>query len=99
MATLYRPPAYCPHVSKDELTGYNPEVFKFEPTPRDSQETLDLKIKFNTANRRQTGVPLSDPVVPSWNPMQVIADALTVSNVPGLIESAAKRDFEAFSRK
>lgn len=95
MDSLYRPPAHCPHISKDELTGFNPEKFKYEPTSRDSADTLALKQKFNIANRRQAGVPVLEPPVPSWNPMQSIADALTVSNTPGLIEASAKKDFEA----
>jgi hypothetical protein len=99
MDSLYRAPAHCPHIGKDELTGFNPAVFKYEPTARDSEETLALKQKFNIANRRQSGVPISEPAVPSWNPMTVIADALTVSNTPGLIESAAKKDFDVWSKK
>ena len=96
---MFRPPVHAPHIGKDELTGYNAETHKFDPTPRDSAETLELKKQFNIANRRQAGVPINEPAVPSWNPMQSIADALAVSNTPGLIEGNAKRDLEAWSKK
>lgn len=98
MDKLYRPPAHAPHIGKDELTGYNAETHKFDATPRDSAETAELKLKFNVANRRQAGVPINEPAVTSWNPFQSIADALAVSNTPGLIEGSAKKDFETFAK-
>ena len=97
MDNLYRPPAQAPHIGKDELTGFNPANFKFEATVRDSDETTALKQKFNIANRRQAGVPINEPAVPSWNPAIAIADALAVSNTPGLIEGSAKKDFNVWA--
>ena len=94
-APLTRPPAHAPHIPFDQLTGYDAQKCKYESVTRDSAETIALKQSFNVASRRQNGVPIDEPAVPSWNPMQSIADALAVANTPGLIEAAAKKDFSA----
>jgi len=98
MDALQRPPCHAPHIPKDELTGYSTTSFKFETTARDSKETAELKKAFNVANRRQAGVPINEPAVPSWNPMQSIADALAVANTPAQIEASAKRDFASWNK-
>lgn len=92
-APLTRPPAHAPHIPIDELTGYNAQKCKYEPVSRDSAETIALKQKFNIASRRQNGIPIDEPAVPSWNPAVSIADALAVANTPGLIEASAKKDY------
>ena len=99
MDSLFRPDPVAPHINKDQLTGFNCHTFKLDATERDSKETADLKLKFNIANRRQAGVPISEPAVPSLNPMQSIADALTVANTPGLIEANAKKDYATWANK
>ena len=99
MDQLSRPPTQAPHIPLDELTGFSTSNFKYMPTDRDSKETAGLKEKFNISNRRQTGVPISEPAVSSWNPMVSIGDALTVSNSPSLIEASAKKDYESWASK